>query len=55
MTATNNTLQKITYIGVMFLLIPLLILTGMILSPGLAPVTVIPMELMGGDGGRSVV
>lgn len=43
-----NTLQKITYVGVIFFLIPLMILTGMILSPGLAPVTAWPMELLGG-------
>lgn len=43
-----NTLQKITYLGVLYLLTPLLILTGMILQPGLAPVTAIPLELLGG-------
>lgn len=43
-----NTLQKITYIGVIFVLLPLLILTGMTLSPGLAPVTSWFVDLVGG-------
>lgn len=43
-----NTLQKITYIGVIFVLLPLLILTGMTLSPGLAPVTAWFVDLVGG-------
>lgn len=43
-----NTLQKLAYMGVLYLLVPMMILTGMILSPGLAPVTALPMELLGG-------
>ncbi len=43
-----NTLQKLTYIGVLFVLIPLLILTGMCLSPGLSPVTRWAIDLFGG-------
>jgi thiosulfate reductase cytochrome b subunit len=43
-----NTLQKITYILVLFGLIPLLILTGMCLSPGLSPLTGWAIDLFGG-------
>ena len=43
-----NTLQKFTYIGVIFVLLPLLILTGMCLSPGLSPLTGWAIELLGG-------
>ncbi len=43
-----NTLQKITYILVIFILIPLLILTGMCLMPGLSPLTGWAIDLFGG-------
>jgi thiosulfate reductase cytochrome b subunit len=43
-----NTLQKITYILVLFGLIPTLILTGMCLSPGLSPITGWAIDLFGG-------
>lgn len=43
-----NTLQKLTYILVLFVLIPLLILTGMSLSPGLSPLTGWAIDLLGG-------
>ncbi len=43
-----NVLQKITYIAVVFGLIPLLILTGLCLSPGFNAVMHWPLDLMGG-------
>ena len=43
-----NTLQKITYAGVMFGLIPLLIVTGLCLMPGMAPVMDWAIDLFGG-------
>ena len=43
-----NTLQKITYIGVMFVLIPLLIATGLCLQPGMSPLTGWMIDLFGG-------
>jgi thiosulfate reductase cytochrome b subunit len=43
-----NTLQKITYIGVLFGLIPMLILTGLCLSPGVSPLTGWAIDLFGG-------
>jgi thiosulfate reductase cytochrome b subunit len=43
-----NTLQKLTYIVVLFVLFPLLILTGLCLSPGLSPVTMWAIDLFGG-------
>ena len=43
-----NTLQKMTYIIVLFALIPLLILTGLCLSPGVAPLTGWAIDLFGG-------
>lgn len=43
-----NTLQKITYILVLFGLIPLLILTGLCLMPGLSPITGWAIDLFGG-------
>ena len=43
-----NTLQKITYILVLFVLFPLVILTGMCLSPGLSPLTGWAIDLFGG-------
>ncbi len=43
-----NTLQKITYIIVLFGLFPLIILTGLTLSPGLSPVTTWAIDLFGG-------
>lgn len=43
-----NTLQKLTYIGVLGVLLPLLILTGMCLSPGLSPLTGWAIDLFGG-------
>ena len=50
-----NVLQKITYIGVVFLLIPLLIVTGLSLSPGFNAVVHWPLDLMGGrSSARSV-
>lgn len=50
-----NVLQKITYIGVMFVLIPLLIVTGLSLSPGFNAVMHWPLDLMGGrSSARSI-
>ncbi|WP_419807697.1 cytochrome b/b6 domain-containing protein [Sphingomonas sp.] len=43
-----NPIQKITYILVIFVLIPLLIVTGLSLSPGFDAVMRWPMALMGG-------
>ena len=43
-----NTLQKLTYILVLFGLFPMLILTGMCLSPGLSPLTGWAIDLFGG-------
>lgn len=43
-----NTLQKLTYIVVLGGLLPLLILTGMCLSPGLSPLTGWAIDLFGG-------
>lgn len=43
-----NTLQKLTYILVLFGLIPLLILTGLCLMPGLSPLTGWAIDLFGG-------
>ena len=43
-----NTLQKLTYIVVLFGLFPLVILTGLCLSPGLSPVTTWAIDLFGG-------
>lgn len=43
-----NTLQKLTYIAVLGVLLPLLILTGMCLSPGLSPLTGWAIDLFGG-------
>ena len=43
-----NVLQKITYILVVFILIPLLILTGLALSPGFNAVLHWPLDLAGG-------
>lgn len=42
-----NVLQKISYIGVIFVLIPLLILTGLSLSPGFNAILPLP-DLFGG-------
>lgn len=43
-----NTLQKYTYIGVIFVLIPTMIFTGMCLMPGLSPLTGWTIDLLGG-------
>ena len=43
-----NTLQKLTYILVLFVLFPLLILTGLCLMPGLSPITGWAVDLFGG-------
>ena len=43
-----NVLQKIAYIGVVFVLLPMLILTGLSLSPGFNAVLHWPLDLMGG-------
>jgi thiosulfate reductase cytochrome b subunit len=43
-----NTLQKLTYIILLFGLFPLVILTGLCLSPGLSPVTMWAIDLFGG-------
>lgn len=45
---TYNTLQKITYVLVLFVLFPLLILTGLCLQPGLSPLTGWAIDLFGG-------
>ena len=50
-----NVLQKLTYIAVVFGVIPLLILTGLGLSPGFDAVLHWPMDLLGGrSSARSV-
>lgn len=43
-----NTLQKYSYVGVIFVLLPLLIITGMCMSPGLSPWTTGLLDLLGG-------
>jgi thiosulfate reductase cytochrome b subunit len=43
-----NTLQKLTYIIVLFGLFPLVILTGLCLSPGVSPLTGWAIDLLGG-------
>ncbi len=43
-----NTLQKITYIIVLFVLLPLVILTGICLQPGISPITEWAIDLFGG-------
>lgn len=48
-------LQKITCIAVVFVLLPLLILTGLSLSPGFNAVLHWPLDLMGGrSSARSI-
>lgn len=50
-----NVLQKITYIGVVFVVLPLLIITGLSLSPGFNAVMHWPLDLMGGrSSARSI-
>jgi thiosulfate reductase cytochrome b subunit len=50
-----NVLQKITYIGVVFVVLPLLIVTGLSLSPGFDSVLHWPLDLLGGrSSARSV-
>jgi thiosulfate reductase cytochrome b subunit len=50
-----NTLQKLTYVGVMFVLIPLLIATGLCLQPGMSPLTGWMIDLFGGrSSARSI-
>ncbi|MES2288617.1 MAG: cytochrome b/b6 domain-containing protein [Pseudomonadota bacterium] len=43
-----NTLQKITYILVLFVIFPTLILTGLFLQPGLSPLTGWAIDLLSG-------
>ena len=43
-----NVLQKIAYISIVFVVIPLLILTGLSLSPGFNAVMHWPLDLLGG-------
>jgi len=50
-----NVLQKITYIGVVFVVLPLLIVTGLSLSPGFDAVMHWPLDLLGGrSSARSI-
>jgi thiosulfate reductase cytochrome b subunit len=50
-----NTLQKLTYIVVLFGLFPLLIVTGMSLQPGMSPLTGWAIDLLGGrQSARSI-
>ncbi|MES3151713.1 cytochrome b/b6 domain-containing protein [Sphingomonas faeni] len=50
-----NVLQKITYIGVVFVVLPLLIVTGLSLSPGFDAVLHWSLDLMGGrSSARSI-
>ncbi|MFM9978417.1 MAG: cytochrome b/b6 domain-containing protein [Sphingomonadaceae bacterium] len=50
-----NTLQKLTYIVVLFVLFPLLILTGLCLQPGMSPLTGWAIDLLGGrQSARSI-
>jgi len=50
-----NVLQKITYIAIVFVILPLVILTGLSLSPGLDAVLHWPLDLMGGrQSARSI-
>jgi thiosulfate reductase cytochrome b subunit len=43
-----NALQKISYVSVIFVLLPLLILTGLCMMPGMAPLMGWAIDLMGG-------
>jgi thiosulfate reductase cytochrome b subunit len=43
-----NTLQKITYVLILFVVFPLMILTGLCLQPGLSPLTGWAIDLFGG-------
>jgi Ni/Fe-hydrogenase b-type cytochrome subunit len=50
-----NTLQKLTYIAVIFVLLPLMIVTGLCLMPGMAPVMDWAIDLFGGrQSARSI-
>jgi Ni/Fe-hydrogenase b-type cytochrome subunit len=50
-----NTLQKITYVAVLFVLIPLVILTGICMQPGMSPLTGWAIDLFGGrQSARSI-
>jgi thiosulfate reductase cytochrome b subunit len=43
-----NPLQKIAYLGVIFILLPLMLLTGLTLSPGMDAVAPVLLDLFGG-------
>jgi thiosulfate reductase cytochrome b subunit len=43
-----NTLQKLTYLAVIFVLLPLMVLTGLTLSPGMNAVLPVLLDLFGG-------
>jgi thiosulfate reductase cytochrome b subunit len=43
-----NTLQKLTYLGVIFLILPMMLLTGLTMSPGMDAVTPFLLDLFGG-------
>ena len=50
-----NTLQKLTYVAVLFILIPMLILTGICMQPGVSPLTGWAIDLLGGrQSARSI-
>jgi thiosulfate reductase cytochrome b subunit len=53
--ATYNVLQKISYVGVLFLLLPLLVLTGLAMSPGMNAAWPWVLDLFGGrQSARSI-
>lgn len=53
--ARYNTLQKLSYVGVIFLILPLMILTGLALSPGMDAAWPWLLELFGGrQSARSI-
>jgi thiosulfate reductase cytochrome b subunit len=53
--ATYNVLQKISYVGVLFLVLPLLVLTGLAMSPGMNAAMPWLLDLFGGrQSARSI-
>lgn len=43
-----NVLQKLTYVSVVFIAIPLMVLTGLCMSPGFSPLTSVLLDIFGG-------
>jgi thiosulfate reductase cytochrome b subunit len=53
--ATYNVLQKISYVGVLFILLPLLVLTGLAMSPGMNASWPFLLDIFGGrQSARSI-